>query len=892
MEIDPRLRSPGDNTTGGVTGSPALHHHAYEPTPQSAHSTTGGYPEVPSHVSPSDQFHSPTPSSSGHGYYGAVPHASHSYYPSEPAAIAGAPSHEQHHVDPDDPLGDLKRPRACEACRQLKVRCEPDDNHPTGACRRCAKAGRTCVVTAPTRKRQKKTDSRVAELEKKIDALTASLQATRGQNPVAEVGTPRLYTEEPTPRRWLGGGPPPRQGVDRRASRDTSVMGSPAHLAGNKRQHSGEFKGAGYGGFLAPQNPRSRSPQPEQQARDVGDLSGVWSSIFVPKPDAGHEFADVIDKGLVDVEIANKAFNRYAADMAPVLPFVVFPPGTKMGDIRRTKPILFLAILSVSISPFQPAIHLQLTNAVYRVIAERVLVKGEKTLELVQALLVACLWYPPPDHFEELKFYQLIHMAAILGMDIGMNRRTRTKHKPPFGVWREILGKKASSLDPDAPETRRAWAGCYFMALLSTFALRRALLVRWSPYMDECLDIFQNSPDALPSDRSLTHWLKLARIGEEVSFQFSMDDPVTSLSLHDPKVQYALKGFEKQMDQWRREIPSEFYSPTMRHFEQILNVYMHEIAMHVDHNIDDFRPPFVSSAREGALTEHTTPAHVDALTSCLTSIHESLDIMCSLDQKTILALPTIFFARTSYVAVALIKLFSATSAQDSRLGQVFDPADLKVEYYLDKVTQHFKVAGNNDGGRTVAKFAVVLSMLKNWFLKRKDHDSSREGSSQQRSSEKGDHDKPGTTPLHLLSEVAMDANNRPGSSQMQSQEQSQYPPPPQINGPGVTVGSALAQDQGHSVNTMQDTWSQYPPPPSISATSTSHQLYSQQPTAFQPPPGQEYPIVTAMDQPVYAGFVPELGMQVGFDADNLFGLGSILEDGFFDFAVDTNPNSF
>lgn len=78
--------------------------------------------------------------------------------------------------------------------------------------------------------------------------------------------------------------------------------------------------------------------------------------------------------------------------------------------------------------------------------------------------------------------------------------------------------------------------------------------------MDECLDIFQNSPDALPSDRSLTHWLKLARIGEEVSFQFSMDDPVTSLSLHDPKVQYALKGFEKQMDQWRREIPSEFYS--------------------------------------------------------------------------------------------------------------------------------------------------------------------------------------------------------------------------------------------------------------------------------------------------------------------------------------------
>ncbi|KAL1855054.1 hypothetical protein Plec18170_004468 [Paecilomyces lecythidis] len=884
MEIDPRLRSAGDNTGGSINSSPALHHHhtPYDPTPQSAHSTTGGYPEVPSQVS-----HASTPSSTGQGYYSAVPH---SYYPSEPAAIAGAPRHEQH-IDPDDPLEDLKRPRACEACRQLKVRCEPDNDHPTGACRRCAKAGRACVVTAPTRKRQKKTDSRVAELEKKIDALTASLQATRGQHAVAELGTPRQYMEEPPPRRWLGGGPPPGQGVDRRASNDTSVMGSPAHLAGNKRQHSGEFKGAGYSGFLAPQNPRSSSPQADQHARDVGDLSGVFNSIFVPKPDAGHEFADVIDKGLVDVEIANKAFNRYVEDMAPILPFVVFPPGTKMGDIRRTKPVLFLSILSVSIAAFQPAIHLHLTNAVYRVIAERIIVKGEKSFELVQALLVACLWYPPPDHFEELKFYQLIHMAAILGMDVGMNRRTRSKNKQ-FGVWREILGKKASSLDPDAPETRRAWAGCYFMSVLSTFALRRTMLVRWSPYMDESLDILQNSPDALPSDRYLTHWLKLTHIGEEVNFQFSMDDPVTNLSLQDPKVQYALKGFEKQIDQWRREVPSEFYSPILRHFEHILNVYIHEIGMHVDHNIDDFRPPFVSSAQEGAQTEHTSPAHVDALTTCLTSIHESLDVMCSLDQKTILGLPTIFFARTSYVAVALIKLFSATSAQDSRLGQVFDPADLKVEYYLDKVTRHFKEASNNEGGRTVAKFAVVLTMLKNWFMKRKDHDSSREGSSQQKTSVKGEHDKPGTTPLHLLSEVAMDANNRPGSSQTQSQEQSQYPPPPQINGPGVSVGAGSTPDQGQGVNNMQDTWSQYPPPPSMSATSTPQQLYSQQSTAFQPATGQEYPIVTTLDQPVYAGFVPELGMQVGFDADNLFGLGNILEDGFFDFSVNANLNSF
>lgn len=43
----------------------------------------------------------------------------------------------------------------------------------------------TCssITTPPTRKRQKKADSRVAELERKIDALTATLHAQKGGAP-------------------------------------------------------------------------------------------------------------------------------------------------------------------------------------------------------------------------------------------------------------------------------------------------------------------------------------------------------------------------------------------------------------------------------------------------------------------------------------------------------------------------------------------------------------------------------------------------------------------------------------------------------------------------------------------------------------------------------------
>ncbi|KAK2827846.1 hypothetical protein FQN49_007285, partial [Arthroderma sp. PD_2] len=102
---------------------------------------------------------------------------------------------------PNDPLADLKRPRACEACRQLKVRCDPDPDNPDGSCKRCAKANRRCVVTVPTRKRQKKGDSRVAELEKKIDALTASLQASRAKSNPTDSNDPGTHNAE---RSWSG----------------------------------------------------------------------------------------------------------------------------------------------------------------------------------------------------------------------------------------------------------------------------------------------------------------------------------------------------------------------------------------------------------------------------------------------------------------------------------------------------------------------------------------------------------------------------------------------------------------------------------------------------------------------------------------------------------------
>lgn len=463
MDIDPRLhigrdKNGAEGAQTGHTYVPATASRQGEGTPTTAPSThpPGDYPDPPSsHFSPSEQVHSASSASGSYNHYAASNTQStspHGYYPSEP--VRGNAS-----TDPNDPYGDLKRPRACEACRQLKVRCEPDPSNPNGSCKRCAKAGRSCVVTAPTRKRQKKTDSRVAELERKIDALTASLQASQGQDllpPTKPAVEPR---EEHQGRRWLGGGQPAPNGP--------TYLSPPVDLAGSKRHSSGEVKEPREPASTAVY-PRGHSPLKEQTRENAPSRQwrGPWScSESASKADTGtSESVDIIDRGLVSLAVASEAFNRFVTHMAPQMPFVVFPAGTTMSDVRKSKPALLHAIIAVSIGAVEPDAQLALLEDFYKIVAERIVVKGEKSFDLVQALVVSCNWYTPPDHFEKLKFYQLTHMAVTLAMDLGMNRKLLVRNKP-LPMFKDMVMKKPPSMNLDSPETRRTWLGCYFMAV-------------------------------------------------------------------------------------------------------------------------------------------------------------------------------------------------------------------------------------------------------------------------------------------------------------------------------------------------------------------------------------------------------------------------------------------
>ena len=434
--LDPRL---------GVSATPPQPYYHY-PSPQA---TAASQSQQPSSVPSGVQSTQTSPEGA--------------YLP-PPADDAGSPEQGDGGDDP-------KRPRACEACRSLKVRCDQDPAHPEIPCKRCSKAGRPCIITQPSRKRQKKADSRVAELEKKLDALTAALHHQAQSAPVSQYDGQQQAAGPPPPaemsqgRSSVGGMgatyPPPS--VSRPASVDLKrkrVEDGTADASSNDLNNS-LFKQPVYEGEAKRSGWAYQEPKFQAYGAMHTDLRRYLSYA------SPEEFSKHINS-IISPDMAAQIFTRYNTKLAPNLPAVVFPPSTTAEQVFREKPILYVCILSAaSHGNMHPDIAKALQREAIGAIADCVVRSGAKSLELIQAMQVTALWYKPPEKAEQTNFYQIIHMAAVMALDIGLGKRFNpAKAKRGFGgpnaKYAPGPGKMIPQ-DSDTLEARRAWLGCYFL---------------------------------------------------------------------------------------------------------------------------------------------------------------------------------------------------------------------------------------------------------------------------------------------------------------------------------------------------------------------------------------------------------------------------------------------
>ncbi|KXT07315.1 hypothetical protein AC578_442 [Pseudocercospora eumusae] len=607
-------------------------------------------------------------------------------------------------------MDEIPSHRACASCRTQKVRCIPDESNPD-VCQRCMRSGRPCVFTPlQKRKQRKRTDTRVAELEKEMRAMRSMLKQK-------EDGARSTTSTQPAGLRV----------------KDRDLEGSRLGVAGQRGHDEAEV-----------------SDQNDMATPDRFANSGpyLWPKRFPDGPK--QDTTDVVDSGMLSMATARQLFETYKNELYPHYPLVYIAPSVTADDLRYTKPALFLAIIAAASGKENADLSAALDKEVLHSYATRSLVQSQKSLELVQALLISAVWYHPPSKFGQLKYYEYIHMAATMAMDIGIGSRRasyRGRHarrddrallpatrpgslpsdKPSMHPAEDVHNpdlsmaprQRDSSPDTGSIEARRTFLSCYIICAGVSLSLRRPNMLRISSYIRECVDLLEQSPVAVPHDSNLVAWARLIMIAEEISTSFCYDDPGGVASITEIRTRMMIKDFEARLDKWYKSAP-EHNSGTgsLLIMYYTVRLYCFEIALHVDHSPEDFRAPYQMGGIQPIedADEISTQVLAKSVAECITSAHTLLDTFLSMDVESLRALPVFSYVRISFAAFVLAKLSLSAAHPRSRIGRVIDRNSLKVDTFMDRAILHVRNILGSKKSRVPSIFLALLFKLRQWCL--------------------------------------------------------------------------------------------------------------------------------------------------------------------------------
>lgn len=245
-----------------------------------------------------------------------------------------------------------KRPRACDNCHSIKIKCELGSTGGPGPCSRCKRLGKDCVITPP--KRQK---DRVAELEAQVRTLTGLLEQQK------------IKTAQ------TSAGPLPDRDGDIGSESQTATLSN----SQKKRKLSGDSK-AGVASKYGSSDPES-----------------IEADAFVSR------------------ETQQLLLSKYINELFPVFPLCPITGDNDYQSMRKSRPLLLQAIVyAASPGVVSPDVHEQLGKIVTGVFATEAIADGHKSMELVQAMQIVVMYYRAPKNHTHISAFQLVEIMTSM----------------------------------------------------------------------------------------------------------------------------------------------------------------------------------------------------------------------------------------------------------------------------------------------------------------------------------------------------------------------------------------------------------------------------------------------------------------------------------------------
>lgn len=347
-------------------------------------------------------------------------------------------------------------------------------------------------------------------------------------------------------------------------------------------------------------------------------------------------------------------------------------------DYLRTKsPLLVLCVLVYpfpqDVQGIDVEVHEELVRETMHFIGEEVFARGQRSLEAVQALLIAAFWNKTTRRGQQASCFQIVQLAADMAIDIGIAGGSWQPSPAAYFCRHE---------DPTSLDARRTWLACFLALSTSSVSMRRPNTVPWNDHHQDCLLVLESRGE--PSDILLCQIVRITQVIQEISNQLCLFQLATFVDANHYSTHATIENLKNKVHAWAAQIPpSVASSPTLKVWGHVALVHLYEVVLHTPTNRASFAAPFIPGRI--AVSDFPKPAHIiapleTALGALVQNCHAAIDIASEMDPALILSLPTFSFAPVVvYSLFVLVTALVASTDPANTYGQCIKQDAFRIE---------------------------------------------------------------------------------------------------------------------------------------------------------------------------------------------------------------------
>ncbi|OTA99116.1 hypothetical protein M426DRAFT_94591 [Hypoxylon sp. CI-4A] len=385
---------------------------------------------------------------------------------------------------------------ACESCRMSKVKCQVGSQ--PGICKRCSEFKRECVFRTGPRTRRPKSHR------------------------------PQTFSIDFT------------MPADEDLHEDFDVL---------REKHDKYLED------LVPSSEEDEADDPAFTSSSVGQ-SFSFNDLSIPTPSLTAESSTstksrpVSSLGIkphFNLDSATKLLESFRV-MLPYCPCIVLPDDTDVRSMAREKPFVLLAILAVTSCTTSLQGHSLYDEEFRKILGLKFVAGGERSLELLQGLLIYVTWYPFHLRPKNRQLVQYLRMAVDILHDLELD---------------EDSDINVAVLSPEKKEAKlqdiRAYLACFYNTSIHAWEWSKPYALKYTAWTARCCDILEQHSN-LGQDHILAWLARMQYIMNEIEELHRSYKRTAPSDQSEHQRTFIRIGLETQLRDFQTRIPAQISS--------------------------------------------------------------------------------------------------------------------------------------------------------------------------------------------------------------------------------------------------------------------------------------------------------------------------------------------